>query len=109
MEIAVIADTHMPRGPRRLPAACLERLEAADLIIHAGDFMRIEVLRELERLGNVVAVYGNVDDAELRRALPERATVEADGAKLGIIHDAGQRAGRLARMRRAFPEANAVI
>ena len=73
MEIAIIADTHMPRGARRLPEQCVVRLEAADLILHAGDLMRLPVLRELERYGPLVAVHGNADDAEVRAALPAAA------------------------------------
>ncbi|HTT30524.1 MAG TPA: metallophosphoesterase family protein [Solirubrobacteraceae bacterium] len=109
MQIAVISDTHMPRGSRRLPEACLEQLDAADLIVHAGDLMRLSVLRELEAFGPVVAVYGNADDADVRAALPEMASVDAGGITIGLIHDAGPAKGRLARLRRRFPEADAVV
>jgi putative phosphoesterase len=107
--IAIISDTHMPRGDRHLPDACVARLQAADLIIHAGDLMRLSVLREIERFGRVVAVHGNVDDAEVRRALPATAEVEAEGARIAVIHDAGPGRARLERMRRRFPDADAVI
>jgi uncharacterized protein len=109
VRIAVISDTHLPRGTRRLPEDCVARLKAADLIIHAGDLIRLSVLRELEGYGPVVAVHGNVDDAEVREALPAAATVEAAGAAIGVIHDAGAAKGRLARLRRRFPDAGAVI
>ena len=109
MEIAVISDTHLPRGSRRLPEACVARLRAADLIVHAGDLIRLSVLRELESYGPVVAVHGNVDDAEVRAALPESASVEAGGATIGLLHDAGPAKGRLARLRRRFPAADAVV
>ena len=103
MLIAVISDTHMPRGPRRLPAGCFERIEAADLLLHAGDFATVEVLRELEAIGPPVAgVHGNVDSADLRRMLPAERLVEAGGARIAMLHDAGPRRGRLDRMRRRF-------
>ena len=103
MLIAVISDTHLPRGARRLPDACLERIAAADLLLHAGDFSTLDVLRELEAIGPaVIGVYGNVDSAELRRLLPEARVVEAAGARIAMIHDAGPRTGRLERMRRRF-------
>lgn len=103
MLIAVISDTHLPRGSRRLPGACVERISAADLLLHAGDFSTLEVLRELEAIGPPVAgVHGNVDSAELRRLLPEERVVEAGGARIAIVHDAGPRRGRLERMRRRF-------
>jgi uncharacterized protein len=110
MLIAVISDTHLPRGARRLPDACIERIEAADLLLHAGDFSTLEVLRELEAVGPpVLGVHGNVDSAELRRLLPEERLVEAEGARIGMVHDAGPRAGRLARMRARFGERADVV
>jgi putative phosphoesterase len=103
MLIAVLADTHMPRGGRRLPDACVERIRAADLLLHAGDFSTLEVLRELESIGPpLVGVHGNVDSADVRRLLPEERVVEAEGARIAMVHDAGERAGRLGRMRRRF-------
>ena len=103
MLIAIVSDTHMPRGARRLPGACVERIASADLLLHAGDFMTAAVLRELEAIGPPVAgVHGNVDDAELRNTLPEERIVEAAGARIAVLHDAGPRAGRLARMRGRF-------
>jgi putative phosphoesterase len=108
--IAVIADTHMPRGVRRLPDRCLERLEASDLILHAGDFTGAEVLAELSGIGPPVeAVHGNMDDVELIRRLPERRTVEAEGVAIGMVHDSGAARGRMRRLRSSFPDADAVV
>jgi uncharacterized protein len=110
MRLAIISDTHMPRGNRSLPAACVAELRAADAILHAGDFMRIEVLRALEALGPPVhGVHGNVDDDALRRMLPAARMVDAGGARIAMIHDAGQRTGRLLRMRARFKDADAVV
>lgn len=109
MEIAIISDTHLPSGRRRLPASCIERLTAADLIVHAGDLSRRSVLSELEAYGPVVAVRGNVDDAELQTVLPATTVVEAGGLMLGVVHDAGPRRGRLDRLRARFPSVAAVV
>jgi putative phosphoesterase len=57
----------------------------------------------------VLAVYGNVDDAELRAVLPETAMVEAHGTRIAVIHDAGAARGRLERLRKMFPDADAVV
>ncbi len=109
MQIAILSDTHMPRGERRLPPPCLDLLQQADLIIHAGDLMRLSVLRELERHGPVIAVHGNVDDAEVRAALPATRDLEIEDTRLAVVHDAGPRQGRVARLRDRFPNADAVI
>jgi putative phosphoesterase len=108
--IAVISDTHMPKGGRALPAACVERIRAAEAVIHAGDFSTASVLAELRELCPVVlAVHGNVDGAELRRELPASLEVELSGHTVAVVHDAGLAKGRLARMRARFPDADAVV
>jgi len=107
---ALIADTHMPRGARRLPDECVRIIAAADLVIHAGDFMREEAYEEIAAIGPpLVGVYGNVDEAALQRKLPERVEVDLGGPILAVVHDAGPAKGRLARMRRAFPDAAGVV
>jgi uncharacterized protein len=110
MLVAVISDTHLPRGARRLPEACVERIAAADLLFHAGDFSTVEVLRELGAIGPpLLGVHGNVDSAELRRLLPAERVVEAEGARIAMVHDAGPRAGRLARLRARFGDRADVV
>jgi uncharacterized protein len=108
--LAIVSDTHLPRGARTLPATCVERMRRADAILHAGDFMEASVLAELEELGPPVhAVRGNLDSAELQARLPLTRIVEAAGARIAMIHDAGPAAGRLARLRRRFPDADAAV
>lgn len=110
MIVAVIADTHLPKGRRRLPDECRRRIAAADLLIHAGDFSTAATHDELAAIGpRLVGVHGNVDDEDLRTRLPERTELDLEGVRIGVIHDSGARPGRLARMRRAFPDADAVI
>jgi putative phosphoesterase len=110
MRLAIISDTHLPRGARALPPACLERLRDADAILHAGDLIEASVLAHLETLGPPVhAVRGNVDSAELQARLPATRIVEAAGARIAMVHDAGPAAGRLARLRARFADADAVV
>jgi uncharacterized protein len=110
MAVAIISDTHLPRGARALPAACLDRLRAADAILHGGDLIELSVLAQLEALGPPVhAVRGNVDSAELQARLPLTRIVDVDGARIAMVHDGGPAPGRLARLRRRFPDADAVV
>ena len=110
MLIAIISDTHMPRGPRRLPDACVERLSTADLILHAGDVMTEQALAEMEALGPpLVAVHGNVDSAGLRTRLPTERIVEAGEARIAMVHDSGRARGRIGRLRGRFPDADAAV
>ena len=107
--LAIISDTHLPRGTRALPEDCVERLREAEVIVHAGDFMQAEVLAGLEALGPVVAVHGNADDEELRGRLPATRLFEHHGVQVGVVHNAGPAQGRLERLRKRFPEADVVI
>jgi putative phosphoesterase len=110
VRLAIISDTHLPRGARRLPEGCVARLRAADLILHAGDLATTAVLDDLEALGPpVAAVHGNVDEAAVRERLPAERVVDAAGARIALVHDAGPARGRLERLRRRFRGAHAVV
>lgn len=110
MVVAVISDTHLPRGARRIPDSCVRAMRESDLILHAGDLVVADVLRDLRALGPpVVAVHGNVDTEEVTRLLPETAVADAGDVKIGLIHDAGPAQGRLERMRARFPDADVVV
>jgi putative phosphoesterase len=110
MRLAVISDTHLPKGQRRLPERCVELLRSSDLILHAGDISTVAVLEELHGLGApVAAVHGNVDSADVRALLPAERVVPVGGLGIGMVHDAGPARGRIARMRRRFPDAAAVV
>lgn len=106
----MIADTHLPRGTRALPAACSEELARADLIIHAGDLTSRALLEELSEFGAPVqAVHGNADEPWLRETLPEELVVELEQVRLGVFHIPGPAAGRAERLERRFPACDAVI
>jgi len=110
VHIAVVSDTHMPRGARALPEGCVERLRAADLILHAGDFTGAAFLEWLRGVGPPVeAVVGNMDEPSLRAALPETRIVEADGLRIGMVHIPGPVAGRAERLRGLFPGCDAIV
>jgi putative phosphoesterase len=110
MELAIIGDTHMPRGERAIPARCLERCREADRILHVGDLVDLSVLRLLESLGPPVhAICGNVDNAAARAVLPRRLELELGSVRVGMTHIPGPRDGRLARLRAAFPACQAVV
>jgi uncharacterized protein len=108
VRLAIISDTHMPRGARRLPDACVERLRAADAILHCGDWMRAEVVTQIAGYGPpVYGIRGNVDERGL--ALPARRQETLGGATFGMVHDPGPSRGRLERLRGWFPETDAVL
>ena len=110
VEIAVVSDTHLPKGRRRLPPGCLELLQRADLILHAGDLVGAGFLAELRALGPPLrAVHGNVDDETVRAALPAELVVEVERLRIGMTHVPGPRAGREERLLARFPGCDAVV
>jgi putative phosphoesterase len=110
MRAAVIADTHMPRGGRRLPPTCVDHLRDADVVLHAGDLTGTVFLDELERLGLPVhAVFGNADEPAVRDRLPERLVLELETNRIGLVHDPGLLDGREERLIGWFPTCDAVV
>src|SRR5436305_12494430 len=109
MRIAIISDTHIPRGTRSIPPSCLERCRAAAAILHAGDLVDVPVLELLRALGPPLhAIHGNVDTAAVRALLPARTELELAGVRVGMTHAPGPATGRLQRLRAAFPDCQAV-
>lgn len=85
MKIGVVADTHS----LDIPAPLLKDFKAVDLIIHAGDFCSIADLKVFQKLAEVKAVYGNMDDVSLEKSLPRRIVFEVDGVSIGVVHGRG--------------------
>jgi uncharacterized protein len=108
--LAIVADTHMPKGSRRLPERCEELIAEAEAVVHAGDFTAVSLLEQLEALcPRVHAVHGNVDEPGLRERLPETLEIVLGAARLALVHDAGAARGRLGRLRERFAGADAVV
>ncbi len=110
VRIAVISDTHLPKGSRVLPAACVERCASADAILHGGDINDLATLRWLGTLGPPVhAVWGNNCTDEVRAVVPNELRVTLDGLEVGMVHIGGPAAGRPERLARRFPRCALVI
>jgi len=101
MRIAMLADTHV-NTIEDLPQKIIDALSTVDLIIHAGDFTDIQLLRDLEALGNVKAVQGNMDSSELKAVLPTKEIVEIKNKRIGITHGSGSPWGIEERVRKVF-------
>ena len=72
--------------------------------------MSLAFLDELRALGPPVeGVYGNMDEAALREALPRERVVEVGGRRIGMVHIPGPRVGREARLAARFPDCDAVV
>ncbi|OBK17407.1 metallophosphoesterase family protein [Mycobacterium asiaticum] len=110
MRLLLIADTHIPKRARDLPARVWDEVAAADVVIHAGDWVVPELLDSLEaRAKRLIACWGNNDGDELRSRLPERADAELAGVRFTVVHETGAAAGREARMSRLYPDTDVLV
>ncbi|HTY90834.1 MAG TPA: metallophosphoesterase [Methanocella sp.] len=84
MKIAVLSDTHLRA---KMPQELLDILAGADVVVHAGDFITTAVY-EAVKAGSkrLIAIYGNSDDEELKKTLPESVTFDAEGVRIGVVH-----------------------
>jgi putative phosphoesterase len=110
LSLVVTSDTHVPQRARDLPHALWAAIEAADVVVHAGDWVDVALLDQFEaRSRRLVAVYGNNDHGPLRERLPEVARAEIEGIRLAVVHETGDRKGREERCAVRFPEADVLV
>lgn len=110
VRLLLIADTHVPKRARNLPQQVWDEVTAADVVIHAGDWVAPELLDELEaRASRLVACWGNNDGPALRTRLPERADVTLGGVRLTVVHETGAAGGREARMSRLYADCDVLV
>ena len=110
MRLLLIADTHVPKRARDLPAQVWDEVAKADVVLHAGDWVEPSLLDALEaRARRLVACWGNNDGEELRTRLPERADVNLEGLRFTVTHETGGSAGRDARMAKLYPDTDVLV
>ncbi|MFB8145551.1 metallophosphoesterase family protein [Microbacterium sp. NPDC056003] len=107
--LLLVSDTHIPGRARRLPDALLRAADAADLVIHAGDWVAASVLDDLEQHGEVLGVFGNNDGPDLRARLPEVARRDIEGVRFAVVHETGDARRREARMDDTYPDADVLV
>jgi putative phosphoesterase len=85
-------------------------ISRADLVLHGGDFVSVEFFDELRAIGPPVeGISGNMDEPALKEALPKERVVEVEGIRIGMLHNAGPRKGREARLAARFEDCDAVV
>ena len=110
VSLVLTSDTHVPHRSRDLPHALWSAIEAADVVVHAGDWVDVSLLDELEqRAHRLVGVYGNNDHGVLRERLPEIARVELSGVRFAVVHETGDAKGREQRCAALFPEVDVLV
>ncbi|BAX90428.1 metallophosphoesterase family protein [Mycobacterium shigaense] len=110
MRLLLIADTHVPKRARQLPPQLWDEVAGADVVVHAGDWVGVELIDELQaRAARLIGCWGNNDGPAVRARLPELADVTLAGLRLTVVHETGAAAGREARMSRLYPDRDVVV
>ena len=110
VKLLLIADTHLPKPARDLPAEVWSAVDDADVVIHAGDWVNLAAFEQLsQRSRRLVACWGNNDGEELRALMPERADVVLGGVRFSVVHETGAATGRERRMAAAYPETDVLV
>ncbi len=105
-----MADTHVPRRARDIPRELWTAVDAADVVVHAGDWVGVGMLDALEaRATRLIGCYGNNDGPALRARLPEIARADLDGVRLAVVHETGQAADREVRCAARFPDTDMLV
>ena len=108
--LLLLADTHVPKRARQLPAQVWAAVDAADVVVHAGDWVDAATLDALQRrASSLVGVWGNNDGDELRARLPFVASTTVDGIRLSVVHETGSAAGREKRMDAEYPDTDLLV
>ncbi|ROQ91111.1 metallophosphoesterase family protein [Desulfosoma caldarium] len=88
MNIVVLSDTHLTRVTQELQAVCAHYCDAADLVVHLGDWTAGCVLDYFEQY-RLEAVCGNMDEASVRLRLPTKKTFRVGSITIGLTHGWG--------------------
>ena len=110
VSLVLTSDTHVPQRSRDLPHSLWTAIEAADVVVHAGDWVDAALLDLFEaRSKRLIGVYGNNDRGALRERLPEVARAEIEGVRVAVVHETGDKKGREARCAARFPETDVLV
>jgi uncharacterized protein len=110
VRLLMLADTHVPRRARDLPAEVWAAVAAADVVLHAGDWVGVPLLDAMRaRAARLIAVWGNNDGPALRARLPEVARAELGGVRFAVVHETGPATGRERRCAEAYPDTDVLV
>jgi len=109
MKIGVLSDTHLEKPHSEFKKFIEFHFKDVDQIFHAGDFISWEVTEYLSSLKQLVAVSGNMDPSDIRKAFPQQRVIEACGFRIGLVHGGGAPFGIESRVREQFDEVDMIV
>jgi putative phosphoesterase len=109
MKIGVLSDTHLSDPHSEFKKAIETYFRDVEKILHAGDFVDMSVAEYLSSLKELIAVCGNMDPPEIRKAFPRKRIIELAGFRIGLVHGGGPPFGMESRVRDEFDDVNAIV
>jgi putative phosphoesterase len=107
--LVLLSDTHLPKRAKDLPAALWADVEAADLVVHAGDWVDLATVDVLEaRARDLLAVRGN-NDSGFQDRLPLVAHRTVEALRFAVVHETGASAGRERRADADHPDVDVLV
>ncbi|WP_338403878.1 metallophosphoesterase [Cellulosimicrobium arenosum] len=108
--LLLLSDTHVPARARALPDQVWRAVDAADVVVHAGDWVSVGLLDQIEGCAAwLVGVAGNNDGPELHARLPEVARATFEGLLVAVVHETGGKDGRERRADAAYPGVDLLV
>jgi len=92
MKVIVISDTHYPINSSALSEKMYKIFESADLILHCGDLIDMEIIDSIRKKCpsvKIKAVKGNMDTPKVKKIFPEKEILQLGKFKIGLAHGWG--------------------
>ena len=89
MKIAVVSDSHIGQRISAFPLDFIKRISNIDAIVHCGDYTSMDAVKILMEKADFFGVYGNMDDDDVRKALPEIKIFNVENFSIAITHGWG--------------------
>ena len=109
MRLFVLSDTHMPRAASDLPQCIYDEIANCDIILHAGDFVEMDILKKLAYLKPIRAVCGNMDSQAIRHELKQKEIIDIGKFKIGLTHGYGAPGAIIDTVRSEFDRVDAIV
>lgn len=109
MKIGVISDTHLRELQTEFRRIIELHFRDVEKIFHTGDFVDWSIAEYLSGQKELIAVCGNMDPPDIRKAFPQKRVIELGGFKIGLIHGGGSPFGIESRVKEEFEEVDSIV
>jgi putative phosphoesterase len=109
MKIGVLSDTHMKEPTSEFRGMIETHFRGVDKILHAGDFVDWKIAEYLSSQKELIAVCGNMDSYDIRKAFAQKTIIVIDAFKIGLTHGGGAPFGIESRVREEFDDVDVIV